>query len=106
MLRYYARRDWVTSVGQTFAQRFRERRRYKSGAKSQQHIALTMVVVYGHISWHQTTVAKVESGEREVKLTEAVALAEIIGVPLSELIGEPGASRNGGEGDGKHPEED
>lgn len=85
--RLFARREWVSSVGQTFAQRFRERRRY-AGQKSQQHIALTMAAVYGHTSWHQTTVAKVESGERDVKLAEAVALAEIIGVPLSDLIGE------------------
>ena len=55
-----------------------------------------MVVMYGHTTWHQTTVAKVEAGDREVKLAEAVALAEIVRTPLSTLIGAE---------DGEHPEE-
>lgn len=38
-------------------------------------------------SWHQATVYKVEQGERQVQLGEADALANILGVPLSDLLG-------------------
>lgn len=60
----------------------------------QQHLAMTMTVLKGH-RWHQTTVGKVESGERPIKLSEAVAVAEILGVPLVSLVGEvaPDADR-------------
>jgi transcriptional regulator with XRE-family HTH domain len=36
---------------------------------------------------HHTTVAKVESGEREVKLDEAVAIADLFGLPLDVMLG-------------------
>lgn len=55
----------------------------------QQAVATIMVVLYGHTSWRQTTVGKVETGERQVQLAEAVALAEILGVSLTDLIGDP-----------------
>ena len=51
----------------------------------QSHIALVLKLLYGH-QWHQTTVAKVEAGERPVKLTEAVAVSYVLGVPLDQLI--------------------
>jgi len=40
----------------------------------------------GH-RWHQATVFKVEDGRRPVRLTEAVALAAVLDVPLTDLIG-------------------
>lgn len=55
----------------------------------QQHVATTMTVLFGH-RWHQTTVAKVELGERPAKLSEALAVAHILGVSLESLIEEPG----------------
>lgn len=36
---------------------------------------------------HQTSIAKIESGDRTVSVGEAVAIAGIIGVPLAHLIG-------------------
>ena len=53
----------------------------------QQHIASVMTMIHGH-RWHQTVVGKVESGERALKLTEAVAVADIIGIPLADLVSE------------------
>lgn len=45
---------------------------------------------------HQTTIAKIESGERPVYVGEAVALAGILGVSLEQLLTEPpeGLERN------------
>lgn len=50
---------------------------------SQQQMAAELVA-YG-ISWHQTTVAKVEAGERPLRLSEAWAIAHRLGVSLTEL---------------------
>lgn len=37
-------------------------------------------------SWHQTTVAKTETGERPLRLTEALALADELGVDLTVFL--------------------
>lgn len=37
--------------------------------------------------WHQATVYKVESGERQVPIGEAVALTEILGLSLDRILG-------------------
>lgn len=39
--------------------------------------------------WHQATVAKVETQERQVQLGEAHALAAILGVTLQDIVGDP-----------------
>jgi transcriptional regulator with XRE-family HTH domain len=36
--------------------------------------------------WHQSTLSRLEKGGRDVSLTEAIAIAEIMGVTLLELI--------------------
>lgn len=36
--------------------------------------------------WHQTTVAKTERAERELRYPELVALAQVLSVPLVELV--------------------
>jgi transcriptional regulator with XRE-family HTH domain len=36
---------------------------------------------------HTTTVAKIEAGERDIKLDEAVALADLFGMPLDLMLG-------------------
>jgi hypothetical protein len=41
-------------------------------------------------NWHQTTVAKVESGRRSATVDEAVDLAFVLCVPLSTLVDERG----------------
>lgn len=51
---------------------------------SQDNVALLMATTYG-IQWHQTVVAKIESGKRLIKLSEAYALADIYGIPLEDL---------------------
>lgn len=53
------------------------------GDRSQKEIAERMVVA-GY-KWTQTTVFEVEKGKRALKLTEASALTEVLGVPTSYL---------------------
>lgn len=52
---------------------------------SQQDVA-DQVADHG-VRWHQTTVAKVEAGERELRLSEAVAVADVLGVEVAVLVG-------------------
>jgi len=40
----------------------------------------------GVTTWHQTTVGKVESGTRPVRLAEALAVCEIFGLSMDELL--------------------
>jgi transcriptional regulator with XRE-family HTH domain len=51
---------------------------------SQEHLSVNLLVMHD-VNWHQTTVGKTEAGERPVRLNEAVALADLLGVPLHEL---------------------
>jgi hypothetical protein len=51
-----------------------------------------MTNVYGY-SWHQTTVAKVEAGKRPVKLSEAIAVSYVLGVPLTQLANPVGGDQ-------------
>lgn len=41
--------------------------------------------------FHQTTVYKIETGARRVQLTEALALARILGVPVEQMSEPPGS---------------
>jgi transcriptional regulator with XRE-family HTH domain len=44
------------------------------------------LILMHDIDWfHQTTVGKVESGDRPIRLEEAVAIADLLGVGLEEL---------------------
>lgn len=52
-----------------------------------QHSVAAFMKSYFRIPWHQTVVAKIESGERKVKLNEALALAYIYGLTLDDLAG-------------------
>lgn len=54
----------------------------------QQHIATVMAMSHGYTTWRQTTVGRVEAGERSLQLGEALALADIIGIPLADLVSE------------------
>ena len=51
---------------------------------SQAQVALAMT--HRGFTWHQTTVAKTESGERALRLDEAHALAGVLGVELTDLL--------------------
>lgn len=54
---------------------------------SQQALADQLEQFYD-LTWHQTTVGKTEAGTRPAKLHEAVALANILGVAVSDLLAE------------------
>jgi transcriptional regulator with XRE-family HTH domain len=78
-------REWTVDADRRFAENFR-RERERLG-KSQQMIVLDLA---GHgLSWHQTTVAKVEAGTRRVNLTEALALSNSLGMTLEDLLEDP-----------------
>jgi transcriptional regulator with XRE-family HTH domain len=51
---------------------------------SQEQLAANLVLMHD-VNWHQTTVRRTESGERPIRLSEAIAVADLLGVPLSEL---------------------
>jgi transcriptional regulator with XRE-family HTH domain len=52
---------------------------------SQEEVARRMTAS-GHGNWHQTTVGKTEAAARPLRLDEAVALAGLFGVPVTQLI--------------------
>lgn len=56
----------------------------------QQHVITVLAFQHG-IRWHQSTVTKVEAGERPVRLAEALAVASILHVSLEDLLDEPGS---------------
>jgi transcriptional regulator with XRE-family HTH domain len=78
-------RDHVTTTERRFGAKVREAR--EAQGKSQKHVALEISALYG-MNWHQTTVAKTEAAERPIRLNEAAALAQVLGRPLTDLLGE------------------
>jgi hypothetical protein len=46
-----------------------------------------MLSARGIDNMHPTTVAKIEAGDREIKLDEAAAMADLYGQPLDALLG-------------------
>lgn len=74
--------------GATFARRLREERR--SAGTSQTELAEQVSERLG-TSVDGTAVTRIEKHVRAVKLDEAVALAEALGVPLVALMTEPDA---------------
>lgn len=52
---------------------------------SQQGVARLVNDDFG-IPWHQTVVAKIEAGQRQVKLNEALALSLVYGTSLDNLV--------------------
>lgn len=67
----------------TFGTRLRQAR--ERAGISQEHLAVNLLVMHD-VNWHQTTVGKTEAGERPIRLNEAVAVADLLGVPLHELV--------------------
>jgi transcriptional regulator with XRE-family HTH domain len=68
--------------------RFRERIFHERDRRkwSQAEVAKRLTAM-GIDSMHPTTVAKIEAGDREVKLDEAAAMADLYGLPLDTLLG-------------------
>jgi len=46
-----------------------------------------MLTAMGIDNMHHTTVAKIEAGDREIKLDEAVAMADLYGMSLDAILG-------------------
>jgi len=80
----------VASIPATFARNVR-RRREAIGVP--QGVVAGIMFSYGFRTWRQTTLAKVEAGERAVKLDEAFALAEIYAISLDDLLRDCGVER-------------
>lgn len=79
----YFERELVAEMSDRFAKNSRARRLLMR--RSQQDIAFHMESIYG-FPWHQTMVAKVESGERAVRLPEAFALCRVYGIELDDML--------------------
>ena len=79
----YFERDVVAKMGENFAHNLRKRRILMR--QSQAWAADRMQHFYG-FKWHQTMVAKVEAGDRAVRLPEAFALCRVYGIELDDMI--------------------
>lgn len=58
-------------------------------AMPQQHVANVMQMSKGHRSWRNTTVAKIEAGERVLRASEVAPVAEILSCTVHQLLGLP-----------------
>jgi transcriptional regulator with XRE-family HTH domain len=72
----------VQGADAVLARRVRE---YRELSEQTQRQIAELMTAAGH-RMHQTTVAKIESGDRPVTIGEAVALADVLGVILTELV--------------------
>src|SRR5215217_7258380 len=64
-------------------------RRFRKAANMTQ-AQLAQELTRRSFPWVQQTVVRVESGSQPLKLEEAIAIAEILGVDLVKLYGSPG----------------
>lgn len=67
--------------------RFGERLKAERDARGWSQPHLVELLEAQGISWHVSTVAKIEGGNRAVRIIEAVAMADVFGVPLDTLMG-------------------
>lgn len=79
----FLERKLVADLGGRFAKNLRVRR--ERMRQSQADVAEGMRNCYG-FKWHQTMVAKVENGDRAVRLDEAFALSRLLGIELDDMI--------------------
>lgn len=63
---------------------------------SQQELADRLLARHG-LNWYQSTVTKMESGSRPTRLTEALAVADALGLELAELLDRPSYGHNDAE---------
>lgn len=65
---------------------------------TQKETAARLAVLPGYETWHQTTIARVESADRPLRLNEAETLATLFGVTIADLtIGKISAEDAAGE---------
>lgn len=76
-------RDLVRKMPGQLARNIRKRRLLLG--QSQFSVTHHLSQVYG-FKWHQTVIAKIESGERAVKVDEAYALCKFFGIDLDDLV--------------------
>lgn len=67
-----------------FGKVLKEHREHRGWTQPQMAEKLTE---HGVQPMHDTTVAKIEAGTRSVRINEAVAIADLLGVPLDALLG-------------------
>lgn len=76
---------------EVFGQRLRENR--TAARLSQRELAEEMQAE--GFDWHQTTVQRVETGKRSVRLSEAVVIARILGITLDLMLRPPRDDQRG-----------
>ncbi|MBA2768637.1 MAG: helix-turn-helix transcriptional regulator [Sporichthyaceae bacterium] len=81
--------DDIATLDETVGARIRDLR-IRQGLP-QGHLSTVMRVSYD-FGWHQSTLTRVEAGERPLRLSEAVAVAEILGTDVADLLGAPSAT--------------
>src|SRR5690349_265492 len=74
--------DGTGSVDDLFAENFRRRREDRGISQA----AVAEAMAKAGFSFHQQTVGSIENGSRRVRIGEAVALAEILGIDLAVLL--------------------
>ena len=84
------------AVQSAFEARFRDRVKYERDRRKWSQADLSkMLNDKGIKGIYPTTIAKIESGERAVRIDEAATLADLFEVPLDALLGRrAGAQRN------------
>ena len=82
------------SAAGRFAANLRARRELRGW--SQRQLAQALVEL-GHPTFRQQTVAEIESGYRQVKLDEALALSRALGISVDNLIRPAGLTARAGE---------
>lgn len=70
-----------------FAKRFRERLRSEREARKWSQADVARMLADRNVSTYATTVAKIEAGDRAVRLDEAVAIADIFGMSMDAFLG-------------------
>lgn len=83
------RPEWVATSDRRLGERLRMIRVRLD--LSQRDVAQAVTDRHG-LGWHQTTVAKVEAGDRPVRVAEALAVADVLGVHVDELLDQPADS--------------
>lgn len=86
-------REGKETTASRFARNVRARREVRG--MSQGDLAQA-VADQGHPSFRQQTIAEIESGNRQVKLDEAVALSRALGISLDSLMRPAGLTRQAG----------
>lgn len=65
------------------------RRRREAAGLTQPALARLINDVRTDLRWHQTTIAKIESGERAIKLDDLIAYSEVLGLSIDQLVLDP-----------------